>query len=83
MVKHELNKINDAELIYCHGEYIIFSGKTPRIFLKDGTYIAINKKIKKAYEMVFLGQNKVLMDGRGDGFYHLVSLENGEVLWNL
>ena len=83
MRRFDLKTVDDAELVFRHGEYIVLAGKHPWIFRKDGSYIAKIKRIKHAYMMVFLSQDRVLMDGGGDGFYHYVSLETGETLWSI
>ena len=63
MRKFDFRSVTDCELIFSYGDYVVFSGKNPWIFRKDGTYIAKLKQIRNAYNMVFLPGNMVLMDG--------------------
>lgn len=83
MRRFSLDTVIDCEKIFQQGDTVIFSGKHPWIFRKDGTYIGKIKSISRAYEMLFLPNNTVFMDGCGDRSYHYVSLDTGEVLWCL
>lgn len=75
--------VSDCEVIFCQDDSVVFSGKNPWLFRKDGTYIAKYKKIRNAYEMVFLPENMILMDGSGDQAYHYISLDDGKEIWSL
>lgn len=82
MRKFTFHSVDDCEVVFSHGDYVVLSGKNPWIFRKDGTYIAKIKAIRNAYDMFFLPNNMVLMDGSGDRTYHYVSLETGEIQWS-
>ncbi len=82
MRKFDLASVEDCERIFAHKDTVILSGKNPWIFRKDGTYIAKLKKIRNSYDMVFLPDNMVLMDGKVDLAYHYVSLDTGEIIWS-
>lgn len=75
--------VTDCDTIFDCGENVIFAGKHPWIFRKDGTYIAKIKSICRAWNMLSLSNGTVFMDGHGDKSYHHISPENGEVLWSL
>lgn len=82
MRRFDLSSVEDCEIIFPHGDYVVLSGKNPWIFRKDGTYVAKLKAIRQAYNMKFLPGNMVLMDGFADRSYHYVSLDRGEVVWS-
>lgn len=83
MRKYTFESVEDCEEIFFHDDTVIFTGKHPWIFRKDGTYIAKIKGISRAYQMIFLPNQTVFMDGAGDKSYHYVSLETGKVLWSI
>ena len=83
MRKFTFESVEDCEKIFLHHDTVVFTGKHPWIFRKDGTYIAKIKGISRAYQMTFLPNQTVFMDGAGDQSYHYVSLDTGEVLWSI
>jgi hypothetical protein len=83
MRKFTFESVEDCEKIFLHHDTVVFTGKHPWIFRKDGTYIAKIKGISRAYQMTFLPNQTVFMDGAGDKSYHYVSLDTGEVLWSI
>lgn len=83
MRKYNLKSVTDCELIFAYNDTVILSGKNPWIFRQDGTFVAKMKAIHKAYEIAFLPENMVLMDGLADQNYHYVSIDSGEILWSI
>lgn len=77
-----LGSVKDCEVIFAHDHFVILSGKIPRLFHKDGSFVAKYKTIRKAYAMTFLPGNLAFLDGLLDGAYHFLSLETGELLWS-
>ena len=75
--------VTDCAMILQHGESMLFLAKHPWIFTKDGQFIARLKQINRSWNVLFMPNNTVFMDGLGDQSYHYVSLETGEVLWSI
>lgn len=82
MRKLTFQSVDDCEVIYQYGDTLVLAAKHPWIFRKDGTYIARLKKVNRAWQMLFLPNNIVFMDGDGDRSYHYVSLDDGQLLWS-
>lgn len=83
MRKLTFQDVHDCQVIQEHGDMVIFLGKHPWIFRKDGTFIARLKGICRSWNMLLLPDNRVFFDGYGDRSYHYVSLTDGEMLWSI
>lgn len=83
MKKFTFQDVHDCQVIQEHGDMVIFLGKHPWIFRKDGTFIARLKGICRSWNMLLLPDNRVFFDGYGDRSYHYVSLTDGEMLWSI
>lgn len=81
--KFTFDSVTDCEKIHTSGETVIFAGKHPWIFRKDGSYIAKIKGVRNAWQMYFLPNDIVFMDGSADKSYHFVSTQTGEIYWSL
>lgn len=76
-----LESVTDCDVIFEYGNSVIFCGKNPWLFRKDGSFVAKYKSIRNAYNMVFLPGNCAFVEGGLDRSYHYISLDTGEVLW--
>lgn len=83
MRRYDLSSVKDCESIFAHNNYVMFSGKNPWLFRKNGSFIAKYNTIRNAYSMIFLPGNIAFLDGRLDRSYHYISLDSGELLWTL
>lgn len=81
MRRTTIETVIDGELIFSTDKYVVISGKHPWIFRRDGTFIATLKSIVKAYNMVFLPDNTVIMSSLAQHKVYHVSLETGSILW--
>lgn len=75
--------VKECECIFTNNNHVILSGKELWIFQRDGTFVARHKAIRKAYRIVFLPEDKVLIHGGPDGLYHYISLLDGQIIWSL
>lgn len=82
MANNMLRIIKDCHSVFSDGQYVLLAGRKLWIFRTDDTFIAKLELIRKPSKAVFLPNNTALVDGDGDGHYHYISLENGELLWS-
>ena len=83
MREHTFQDVVDCETVMQYGDVMLFIAKHSWLFTKEGRFIARLKQINRAWDVLFMSNNTIFMDGLGDRSYHYVSLETGEVLWSI
>lgn len=82
MMSITLKTVKDCSMIYSNGESVLLFGKNLWVFRADGSFVAKHKTIRNPSKCAFLPGNKALIDGGGDGSYHYISLDSGEIIWS-
>lgn len=77
-----LDKIKDCSSIFSNGNYVILSGKSTQIFDRTGILVVNFKTFRYIQKAVFFQDNTVLIDSPYNGFYHHVSLNDGNIIWS-
>lgn len=77
-----LNTVKDCDSVFSDGENVLLGGKNLWLFRRDGTFVVKYKTIRNPHKVAFLPGNTALIDAHGDGAYHYISIDSGEILWS-